>query len=74
MNTLNRDSNIVASDNNNEFLGLEKDKAIALCLSQGFTYRVVYEDGEYFIVTMDLRMDRVNFSIENNIVISSHIG
>lgn len=74
MNTLNRDSNIVASDNNNEFLGLEKDKAIALCLSQGFTYRVEYEDGEYFIVTMDLRIDRVNFSIENNIVISSHIG
>lgn len=57
-----------------DFIGMEKKDAMALCEKRGLKGRVTAEDGEAFIVTLDYRLDRVNFHIQNNIVISCKRG
>lgn len=55
-------------------LGKTEEEAKLLASSSGFSTRVVQRDDEKFVVTMDLRFDRLNLYIENNIVIKSNIG
>jgi hypothetical protein len=38
------------------------------------TYRIVKKDGNYFICTRDYRLDRLNLSIENEVIICATIG
>lgn len=57
-----------------DFIGMEKKDAMAHCEKRGLKGRVTSEDGEAFAVTMDYRLNRVNFIINNNIVISCKRG
>ena len=41
---------------------------------RGLTVRVVARDGEYFAVTKDYRTDRVNFVINDGVVVKATIG
>jgi hypothetical protein len=36
--------------------------------------RVVMEDGKPHVVTMDVKIDRLNFHLENNIIVKATIG
>ena len=57
-----------------KLIGLTTEYAIQLIKDNNFTSRIVYEDGEHFIITMDLRFDRINLEIEEGIVVSAHFG
>jgi len=49
-------------------------EAVNLCADGGYVIRVAAEDGEQYMLTMDLQLDRVNVRIENGIVVSSYMG
>ncbi|WPH57680.1 hypothetical protein [Mycobacterium phage WXIN] len=58
-----------------DLVGMVEDKAIVEAYNEGFNVvRVLSRDGENFLVTRDLRADRVNFRIENDVVIEASIG
>ena len=72
MNRINPVKNVIA--NGVEFIGMQKHKAFAACVEKNMSYRVVHENGQNFIITMDIRMDRVNFSINNDVITAYTIG
>lgn len=55
-------------------VGLSESEAVELIESSGFASRVVARDGELFSTTKDYRTDRVNISIEKDVVVSADIG
>lgn len=57
-----------------EVIGMEKLAAIAKIESAKQVARIVVEDGEDFIVTMDYRPDRLNLEIVGGKVVSVHRG
>lgn len=48
-----------------DYIGLEEKEAISKAQANGLAYRVVARDDEEIAITMDLRPDRINFSIQN---------
>ena len=50
------------------------EEASAIVEARGMQIRVVAKDGEYFLVTQDLKFDRVNVSLVNNIVKEANVG
>lgn len=66
---MNRENNL-----DNDFIGLTKDEALNLCKERNLRSRITMENGQSFIVTMDYRLDRINFHIENNIVVNQKRG
>lgn len=55
-------------------VGLSELEATKVIESAGFTARVVARDGEALATTKDYRLDRVNISIENGVVVSAELG
>jgi hypothetical protein len=55
-------------------VGLSELEATKAIESAGFTARVIARDGESLSGTKDYRLDRVNISIENGVVVSADIG
>ena len=72
MNTLNR--NTIQNSSDNDFVGMPKEQALEICSQRGLSARITRDNGQSFIVTMDYRMDRINFHIENNVVVSQKRG
>lgn len=70
MSNLNNEDNF----SDNDFVGLKKEDAFKLCEQRGLRHRVTSENGKSFIITMDYRLGRVNFHIDNNIVLSTSRG
>ena len=60
--------------NTQQYIGLTKENAIKLAKSNNVQSRITEEDGVGRMVTMDYRKDRVNFSVENNIVTAAKVG
>jgi hypothetical protein len=57
-----------------KLIGLTTEDAIRLIKDNNFISRIAYEDGEHFIITMDICVDRINLEIEEGIVVSAHFG
>lgn len=57
-----------------DIVGLVEDEARKAAAEEGFTVRITRRDGESFVVTRDLRADRVNFNIENGVVVCASVG
>lgn len=75
MNRLNRnDNDTLMSFGHDDYIGMEKTQAFKLCASRGLGYRIIQENGVSFMVTMDIRMDRINFNITHDVVVSFHMG
>ena len=55
-------------------IGMLEDDAYKLCKENGYDSRTTIEDGKPYIITCDLRFDRVNFEIENGLVIKANLG
>ncbi len=55
-------------------IGMNVDEVETLAASKGFLTRIVERDGESFIVTMDYRTNRVNLTVEKDIVTQVFIG
>lgn len=54
--------------------GVDEATAAAQIEAAGYTYRVVMIDGESFPMTMDYRLDRINLTLENGIVVDATWG
>jgi hypothetical protein len=57
-----------------DFVGLKEAEARTAAEEEGYRVRITARDGEHFMVTMDYCTDRINFNIENNIVVCASIG
>jgi hypothetical protein len=55
-------------------IGLTDGQAEEATEEAGFTYRVVSIDGEPLAVTLDYRTDRVNVSLEDDVVVEATVG
>lgn len=56
---------------NQGYVGLTKAKAIARAKAFGMRYRVIREDGVAALRTMDIKGGRMNFVIEDNMVVEA---
>ncbi len=54
--------------------GVDEAAAALQIEEAGYTYRVVMIDGESLPMTMDYRLDRINLSLENGIVVDATWG
>lgn len=57
-----------------QFIGLTLGDAIALAKKEELDYRIVKSDGQDFIITMDLRVDRLNFETEKGFINQVYFG
>lgn len=64
----------VAEGTDADFKGKKTEEAGALAESRGLKWRVTEKDGESLPATMDYREDRVNFGVENGIVVKVSRG
>ena len=55
-------------------IGKSLNEATQLAGFNGFAIRVTREDSTNYMVTMDLRFDRINLQIDNGVVTSCSIG
>lgn len=55
-------------------IGLTLEQAEVIIKSASMKPRLKSKDGQHFIVTMDLRNDRVNLTVVNNLVTKATIG
>lgn len=55
-------------------IGLPEADAVAAVEAAGFEARIVARDGEYFAVTADYRVDRVNLEIVDEVITAASIG
>ena len=67
-----RKMNIVTEEFTKSLVGLTFEEAIDKC--ESINYRITREDDNNYFVTMDLRFDRINFEIDDNVVTKASIG
>lgn len=57
-----------------KLIGKKLEEAVTDIKGNGLTPRIVREDNKNHIITMDLRMDRVNLEVDKGIVTYYKIG
>jgi len=57
-----------------DLIGRSKENAISKIEYDEFVYRIIKEDGIYYMMTMDHKPNRINLEIENDIIISANFG
>ena len=57
-----------------EWVGLSIKDAIEKASSHGLTHRIVEENGVQYMLTMDLKNDRINFRVNNDTVTAAYGG
>ena len=57
-----------------QLIGLPEPEARFLCKENEWVFRVTYQDGNHFIVTMDLSFNRINVHIDKGIITKADIG
>jgi hypothetical protein len=57
-----------------DYIGRSAASAEAFAASRGLVFRIVRIDGEYFPITQDHRLDRVNVEINNGTVAAAYLG
>lgn len=58
----------------NQVIGKTKDAATQLIEGNGYHARIVREDSESYMGTMEIDDNRIKLSIDNNIVTQAHQG
>ena len=56
-----------------QVIGMTEEDGGKLISENDINYRIVMRDSKPYIITFDLRMDRLNLEIENNIIIKCEI-
>lgn len=54
-----------------QVMGMTKDAAISFIESEGRSWRIASEDGEYFALTEDYRDDRINLDLVLGLVVGA---
>lgn len=67
-------SNATEANRLDFLVGLTESAAYEIAQEHGFIVRIVQRDDNYFVVTSDLKFDRANFVVVNNLVSSVSIG
>ena len=57
-----------------QFIGLTEKEATELAVKEGYSVRVIKRDTVQYMVTRDLRMNRVNFTILFGKVSEAYFG
>lgn len=58
-----------------DFVGMMEDDATVEAYNEGFdVVRITRRDGQSFVVTRDYRTDRINFNVEQNVVVAASVG
>ena len=57
-----------------DYIGLTLDDAIKLAKKNDLEFRIVKKDNIDYIITCDLHLDRLNFTIKNDIIIWCNLG
>ena len=55
-------------------MGLTKEEGTKLCLGNDYKVRITREDSNNYVITMDLRFDRINLELDNGIITKCDIG
>ena len=55
-------------------IGLTKEEGTKLCLDNDYKVRITREDSSNYVITMDLRFDRINLELDNGIITKCDIG
>jgi len=57
-----------------KLVGWDKEMVVACLNANNIDYRIVREDAMFYIVTADLRLDRLSLELDNDIVTKIEIG
>lgn len=57
-----------------EYEGKTLEEATQYARDGGYKVRIVEQDGQSFILTMDFKTDRINFRVKNGYVIDAYGG
>ncbi len=57
-----------------KMIGMTESEAEGLAVTHGYRMRVVQRDGEHYILTMELRADRINVRIMKGLVTETYVG
>lgn len=60
--------------NASHYVGVSLEKAQMIASQNGYTTRIVEKDGQGFMVTEDLKNNRLNLRVRNNIVTDVYPG
>jgi hypothetical protein len=55
-------------------IGKTEKEAKDIANENGFLVRISSKDGEYYVLTRDYKLDRINLTLKNLIVTSATIG
>lgn len=55
-------------------LGLTEKEAISICQANNYSWRIVRKDGINLIITMDLKLNRLNFYVDNGKITKVDFG
>lgn len=58
----------------NDIIGLDLKSAEQIIKSKDLSYRIVRIDDTNFIITRDLKLDRLNLEIENGVIVNCYGG
>lgn len=58
----------------NDIIGLDLKSAEEIIKSRDLSYRIVRIDDTNFIITCDLKLDRLNLEIENGVIVNCYGG
>ena len=57
-----------------DIMGKPLDKASNMCEKKGVRLRIIEEEGEKFMHTLELRNDRINAIVHNGVISGASIG
>ena len=55
-------------------IGLTKEEGTKVCLDNDYKVRITREDSNNYVITMDLRFDRINLELDKGIITKCDIG
>jgi hypothetical protein len=55
-------------------VGETKESCRKICKKADLLFRIVREDSERYIITMDFRVDRINAELDNGIITTCYLG
>lgn len=57
-----------------DYIGLSEDDATAQAVDDGYHVRITSRDGNYVTATRDYRTDRINFTVQAQVVTQATVG
>jgi hypothetical protein len=55
-------------------IGMDKESVTELCKENDYKVRITREDSNNYVITMDLRFDRINLEIDKGLITKCDIG